>query len=101
MSEQQRNLDRVATRIEPLIMAFARDRMNVSRPKFHMVELTNFVSRHHVVAPDSAGRILRHLRKTGALHYGVVSRADSLYELTYVGELRKPLKPGRKKGSAA
>lgn len=83
-NEQTENLERVSARIEGLILAFARDRIAVQRPHFHMVELTNFVGRHQHVAPDSAGRILRNLRKQLRLDYRVLNRRQSLYELTEV-----------------
>lgn len=83
-SEQQHHLTRVTGRIQELIVSFARDRVATNRPLFHMAELTNFVSRHHVIAPDSAGRVLRLLRAHGRLDYRVTHRRRSEYLLTMV-----------------
>jgi len=82
--QQSLNLERVAERIQGLILSFARDRVAVKRPEFHMTELTSFVSRHHTIAPDSAGRVLRLLRKSGQISYTVISRRLSLYAITKV-----------------
>lgn len=82
--QQELNLSRVSERIQGLIMSFARDRVVTQRCAFHMTELTSFVSRHHVIAPDSAGRVLRLLRKRGQLDYVVLQRSLSLYEITKV-----------------
>jgi hypothetical protein len=49
-----------------------------------MVELTSFVARHVSIAPDSAGRILRHLKKQGRIGYDLVSRSKSLYRVLAV-----------------
>lgn len=77
------HIDRVSDRIGSLIVSFCRSRLDLA-PEFHMVELTSWIARHHAIAPDSPGRILRHLRKQGALDYRVLSRRDSLYQLTHV-----------------
>ena len=82
-TEQQQHLRRVSARIEALILSFARDRLAVKRPEFHMSELTHFVGRHELLAPDSAGRVLRNMRQRGLLGYRV-NRRLSLYSITKV-----------------
>lgn len=85
---QDDNLERVATKIAPLVMEFCRQiwaDAKRSLPQFHAVELTAFVRRRmDGLAPDSAGRILRELRKRGRVDYKIVSRRDSLYQLMAV-----------------
>jgi hypothetical protein len=82
--QQELNLSRVTERIQGLILSFARDRVACDRGEFHMTELTSFVSRHHVIAPDSAGRVLRLLRAQGQLDYQVTNRRRSEYRITKV-----------------
>jgi hypothetical protein len=43
---------------------------------------TEVADRAGPTAPDSAGRMLRQLRKAGRLNYRVVDRANSIYEVT-------------------
>lgn len=85
---QDENLERVATKIAPLVHDFCREIWSDAKrslPQFHMVELTAYVRRRiDGLAPDSAGRILRELRKRGRVDYKIVSRRDSLYQLTKV-----------------
>lgn len=81
------NLDRVSDRIAGLVYKFCRSRFAAPRVElrqFHMEDLTTYVSADVQVAPDSPGRILRMLRKTGRVGYRVVNRRESLYELTAV-----------------
>jgi hypothetical protein len=80
---QADNLQRVASRIERLILDFARTRW-LSNPTFHMQDLTSYVDNRAPIAPDSAGRILRHLRAAGLVDYVVLNRRASLYQLTKV-----------------
>jgi hypothetical protein len=47
-----------------------------------MADLTAHLNARSLVAPDSAGRILRDLRKRKVLDYRVINRAQSLYEIT-------------------
>jgi hypothetical protein len=84
---QADELDRVGDRIAGLVYEFCRSRFAASRVElrqFHMEDLTTFVAADVQVAPDSPGRILRMLRKTGRVGYRVVNRRESLYELTAV-----------------
>lgn len=81
------NLGRVSDRIAGLVYEFCRSRFAAPRVElrqFHMEDLTTYVSADVQVAPDSPGRILRMLRKTGRVGYRVVNRRESLYELTAV-----------------
>ena len=70
--------DRVKQAIRRYIIAFANDHIGC---RFHMAELTYYVSRYVPTAPDSAGRILRALRQDGVIDYRLVSRRDSEYEI--------------------
>lgn len=70
------NLNRVSDNISDTVLEFVKDRGTYP---FLMDDLTRFVNRKHCVAPDSPGRILRDLRRKGAVKYRVVSRRDSLY----------------------
>ena len=78
MSEQQKNLNRVSSRIAAAILEFCTEGR-----EFHADEL-----RRHVdgcvatgVAPGSADRILRDLRKRRKLNYKVLNRKNSLYRV--------------------
>lgn len=77
---QSAELERIASRLAELIISFCTDRLAVA-PEFNMVELTAWVSRHVVAAPDSAGRILRDLRKRGLVRYKVTNRRASTYRV--------------------
>jgi hypothetical protein len=71
------NLDRVFTKIAPLIMDFSR---TICAKPFTMTQLTTFVLRHAPeVAPDSPGRILRDMRQRKMLDYELISRRHSRY----------------------
>lgn len=76
---QHAQLRRVRERIEAAVLAYC---SALSPPaQFHMEDLTAFVQARVPVAPDSPGRILRHLRQRKRLAYRVVNRKASLYEL--------------------
>lgn len=83
-AEQQANLDRVSNNIAGLVAAFCRGRFREGRAEFRMEDLTRFVRARSTIAPDSAGRILRDLRRRKVIGYEVVSRSASLYRLTEV-----------------
>lgn len=91
-AEQQQNIERVNERIARHVIDFCRSRLgraslfdNPMAREFRMSDLTQHVKNQGVIiAPDSAGRILRMLRQKGAVSYGVVSRKDSLYRVTGV-----------------
>ena len=76
--EQVAEFERVGRGIGPFIVAFWRDRL-ASAPSFRMEELRGYVYAKTLVAPDSAGRILRDLRQKGFLNYAVVNRRASHY----------------------
>ena len=79
--EQAENLDRVRTRIHSVVTDFCREHVG---NQFHMVDLTEYVRERAHIAPDSPGRILRDLRRTGILDYEVLNRRESLYEIRRV-----------------
>ena len=75
---QERELSRVSDRIAAHVLAFCR-----SRETFHMQELVAYVAaRVPEIAPDSPSRILRDLKRNGLVNYRVVSRSQSLYQVT-------------------
>lgn len=72
----------VSARIADAILEFCVPRVNA---EWHADDLRRHVAqRTGVVAPASADRVLRDLRKKGAVDYEVVNRAGSLYRLTAV-----------------
>ncbi len=83
-TEQQVNLDRVSGNIARIVADFCRGRLDDGRAEFRMVDLTTFVNARSTIAPDSAGRILRDLRRQKVIDYTVVNRAQSLYRVTGV-----------------
>jgi hypothetical protein len=96
--EQEENLERVSKQIGDAILEFCRTR--AANPRFHIDELRQFVAARVPIAPDSPGRILRQLRQRGDLDYTIVSRKDSLYELTRVAtsdELTPPTEEEKEK----
>jgi hypothetical protein len=78
---QTENLMRVRERINALVLEFCGKRLLTAQPFFRMEELTDFVRSSAPIAPDSAGRILRLLRREGRISYRVIDRANSLYEV--------------------
>lgn len=80
MPTQSLNLSRVNIKVAHLVTAFIRGRGVGSH--FHMEDLTKYVTDQETVAPDSPGRILRDLRSKGKLDYKVISRSQSLYQIT-------------------
>jgi hypothetical protein len=83
-AEQQANLARVSNNIADIVTNFCRERLAGAREEFHMVDLTTYVNDRSTIAPDSAGRILRDLRRHRIIDYTVVNRAQSLYKITGV-----------------
>ena len=79
MSEQQEQLTRVTSRIGQAILEFC----SPGR-QFHADELREFVAERCSVAPGSADRVLRDLRKRRLINYKVLSRAQSLYRVDQV-----------------
>ena len=76
MTSDQQERARVRSRIGSLIMEFCRENYI-----FHMKDLTLYVQARVEVAPDSPGRILRDLKRRGFLHYKVICREKSLYQV--------------------
>ena len=81
MGNDREERARVRSRIGSLIMEFFRQNNSNSFRVFHMSDLTMYVATRVKVAPDSTGRIMRQLRQQGQLHYTVVSRRQSLYQI--------------------
>ena len=76
------DLTRVRGTIGAAIRDFCRARLGGT---FHAAELREYVARScGPAAPDSAGRILRELRKDGVVSYVVEDRSASLYRVTGV-----------------
>ena len=76
---QPEQLERVSERIGSAIVGFCRSRVGQT---FHADELRqNVTACVGAVAPESANRVLRDLRKRGAVAYEVVNRAKSLYRV--------------------
>lgn len=74
------HLERVSSRIGAAVLEFCREHKT-----FHAGELHRHVEvKTGVSAPASADRILRDLRQRGVVNYRVVSRRESLYEVTEV-----------------
>lgn len=78
-----RELQRVESEIGRRILDFCRERLFDT---FRMEELTSYVRARVAIAPDSAGRILRKLRKDGVITVELVSRRESLYCVTRIEE---------------
>jgi hypothetical protein len=78
---QRENLDRVTSAIGHLVLKFVHERgVNGT---FHAQDLHEFVG--DGVAPASADRILRHLRRDGFFDYEVVNRRASFYRVLSIG----------------
>jgi hypothetical protein len=82
---QAAHLDRVQSKIAAAVLAFCRMRLATPSREFTMGELVYYVGYQvENVAPDSPSRILRQLRREGAVGYVVVNRRQSLYRVTGV-----------------
>lgn len=81
---QRANLARVSGNIAGIVRDFCRERLDEGRAQFHMQDLTAYVNARSTIAPDSAGRVLRDLRRHKVIDYTVVNRAQSLYKVTGV-----------------
>lgn len=78
--EQQENLERISSRIGAAIIAFCE-----AHRRFHAEDLRKYVIRETgISAPGSADRILRYLRQRRIMGYRVLSRRESLYEVTWI-----------------
>lgn len=80
--DQPRQIQRVSDKIAGHVCAFFASR-GLNRT-FSNAELLAFVQAREACAPDSAARIMRLLRRKGRIDYTVISRADSLYQITGV-----------------
>lgn len=77
---QAGHLERVSSRIGAAVLEFCQ-----SNRTFHAGDLHRYVAETTgITAPGSADRILRDLRKRGVVGYRVISRRESLYEITSV-----------------
>lgn len=85
MNEQTANITRVSANIAPHICHFLESHLN---QEFHADDLRQYVSERTTIAPGSADRVLRDLRKRGVISYEVVSRSRSLYRALPVGQMR-------------
>lgn len=66
--------------VQSIVLAFLKSRLHYNQPLFHAQDLRNYVSSWDVrIAPGSADRILRKVRREGAASYKLVSRSRSLY----------------------
>jgi hypothetical protein len=83
-SEQTENIERVAARIEPVVLDFCREAIGKNNSVFHMEDLRTYVVQRGLVAPDSPGRILRLLRQKKKIDYLVINRRQSVYLLLKV-----------------
>ncbi len=84
--EQTKHLDRVSDNIAPLILRFARSRLELNVPEFQMHELHAYVAEQARAAPASADRVLRALRQLGRLDYRCIDRGRSRYRILSVKE---------------
>jgi hypothetical protein len=82
--QQSDELIRVSGAISKAILGFLRARLNNQDHEFYADELRQWVSHSLSVAPGSADRILRDLRKAGRVSYQVVNRSKSLYRVLSV-----------------
>lgn len=79
-TEQDRQITRVAGKIGPTVLTFVQ--MHGPGGQFHAKDLHDFVGPS--VAPASADRILRFLRRAGLFDYEIVNRRASLYQITSI-----------------
>lgn len=79
MTAQHAQLRRVMTNIADVVRAFCRSRTGCT---FTAADLVAYVvARMPAVAPDSPGRILRELRRSGDVDVELVDRAGSRYRV--------------------
>lgn len=81
---QPKALKRVTAKLQQAIIHFCQD--IGPRGEFYAEDLLNHVERYvGKVAPDSPGRVLRQLRRLGAVDYVVINRRNSHYRIVRVG----------------
>jgi hypothetical protein len=84
---QDENLRRVTARIGGTILKWWRERIQYGWLDFHVEELREYVTQSvGEVAPGSPDRVMRDLRQKGVIHYKVLARAESLYQIQLNGE---------------
>ena len=81
---QAQELARVEHHIADYVIDFCRLVLSRPVPEFFADELRRYVSLRTVGAPASPDRVLRDLRKKGAVQYRVISRSGSLYRVEAV-----------------
>jgi len=79
-------LQDVTSRIGAFVHDFCILRLDRGKPEFHADDLRRFVAERAFVAPGSADRVLRLMRKRGEVKYRCINRAQSLYRLEWVKE---------------
>jgi hypothetical protein len=80
-TEQSKQIVRVEGRIAELVTAFLVARVG---QEFRLVDLTEYVSRHVQVAPDSPRRVMSALAKSGQVDVRCISRSSSLWAVASV-----------------
>ena len=81
--QQAAELARVKAKLDPLVLAFFATKQ--PGDLFTMNSLTDFVkAQRSSGVVESAGRVMRDLRKKKALNYELVSRSQSLYRVLAV-----------------
>jgi hypothetical protein len=81
LTQHAPNLERVKGSIAPLVLEFARSRLELGCPVFRIADLQHYVEGRARAAPASPDRVLRALRREGRLSYEVLSRPQSLYRV--------------------
>jgi hypothetical protein len=82
---QEEALEHVLSRIGCSVFEFCRGVYGSTLKTFHAGDLHEAVAGDAQIAPASADRILRALRQKGVINYRVLSRKESLYEVTSIG----------------
>lgn len=90
--EQWENFDRVAEKLAPVILAWWDWRIQSGQRHYHVEELRRHcVARCGPIAPGSADRVMRDLRRNKHLiAYRVADRRASLYEILDLPVPREP-----------
>lgn len=79
--EQPEQLRRVSGKIASMVLEYVREHQIFRGPDLH-----EHVAAQYSVAPGSADRVLRSLRRDGLVDYRVVNRSASLYQVFKVAE---------------
>ena len=84
--EQSENIERVGVRIGRSVEQFWELRLK-GEQVFHVDDLLHWVRTmvSEDIAPDSPGRIMRDMRKKGAINYQCIDRRDSRYRALPLG----------------